>query len=56
MEVFAYHESFVRNHMEFVSKEVNNEMEACQGHQQQIPTTKESSTQAIPRKTPFQAT
>ena len=33
MEVFAYHESFVRNNMEFVSKEVNIEMEAFEGHQ-----------------------
>ena len=55
MEVIAYLESFVRNHMGFVLKEVNNDMEACQGHQQEIPTTKESSTQAIRRKTPFEA-
>ena len=56
MEVIAYHESFIRNHMEFVSNEVNNEMEACQGHQHGSLTAKESSNQAIPRKTPFQAT
>ena len=56
MEFFDYHESFVRNHMEFVSKEVNIEMEAFEGHQQEIPTAKESSTQAILRKNPIQAT
>ena len=56
MEFFDYHESFVRNHMEFVSKEVNIEMEAFEGHPHESPTAKESSTQAILRKNPIQAT
>ena len=40
----------------FVSKGVNNGMGRCQGHQQENPTVKESTTPSNMRKTPFLAT